>query len=132
MILKIYNKSNHLIHETFEQPNDLHCSCLKNGSTLPESFKFLDEKGYILNKDSISIIYHIARDARNRKIKYESERINMNDLIYDHSPNKIGIKVLENFKYTKNICVSVYVRDKLYLSNHSTKFNLAKLIFFCF
>ena len=97
----IYNKSNPLIHEPFQQPDCLYRSRLENGFISPELFKFLDEKGYIFNKNGIPIIYHISRDSRNKKITYVPNRINTNDLIYDYSLNITDIKVVKNFKYKK-------------------------------
>lgn len=51
---------------------------LSTGFMLPEGFLYLNEKGYIQDRNNIPVIYHYAKRNNNKKLKYR-KGIDCND-----------------------------------------------------
>lgn len=77
----IYNKSNNLISAPFMDRSKYYENCLPSGHIPPEGFKYLDENHYIINRESIPILYHTPRNNNNKSINYDPEKIHKVHLI---------------------------------------------------
>lgn len=73
--------------------------CLLSGHIPPEAFKYLGENGFIINKDSIPIIYHVPRHINSKAIKFNPERIFKVHLVYNYDITELDKKELQNFDY---------------------------------
>ncbi|KAI8130893.1 RNA-directed DNA polymerase from mobile element jockey [Lucilia cuprina] len=60
--------TNNLIAAMYYCNEDYITTCLINGYVPPESFPYLDKKGFIINNNYIPIIYHISRRINNKTI----------------------------------------------------------------
>ena len=96
------NRDNNLIYGPYFEKTLFHLENMKSGFTPPETFLYLDENGYIVDKNSVPYFYHIPRHNSNKKILFKPERRNNLSLVYSRATTETDKKILSNFEYFKN------------------------------
>lgn len=93
------NMDNILIKASFYESDDYFNLAILNGFTPPETFLYLDRKGYIQDSDGVPTLYHIYRRANNKKI---------NENVLNVSNKRYDISISDRDKYescsTKKKC----------------------------
>lgn len=97
----INNNNNQLIRGPFFPRDEFYKNAITKGFVPPETFIYLDENKYIINKDSIPMFYHISRHINNKKINYDPAKMDISDCVYDTNITKLDKNLMSNFKYYK-------------------------------